>query len=102
MELSLQTTPEGVRLFQEPVKELEALRRNSLTMENVALKPGANPLAERQGRSLELVAEFQIPPNDKPGKFGFKGASFKTRFCCFFHERVERSAERSVSESCMI
>lgn len=50
-ELTLRTTEEGPRLFENPVRELEGLRGPSQVMSyNVKLAPGAdNPLAKAKG-----------------------------------------------------
>ncbi len=60
VQLTLRTTPEGVRLFAEPVRELETLRQRKHELKAVALKPGENPLADVLGELFDIRAEFEV------------------------------------------
>lgn len=59
-----------LRLVQQPVRELETLRNDSLRMADQAIS-GATvvPLAEGQGQQVELIAEFEL---DQAERFGLR------------------------------
>jgi fructan beta-fructosidase len=59
VELTLRTTDDGVRLFAEPVKEIESLRDGKHAWKEVILKPDTNPLAEVKGELFDLSAEVR-------------------------------------------
>ncbi len=72
-ELTLAATADGPRLVRLPVKELEALRTKTHTIEPLTLKPGAvNPLGGVKGELLELRAEFE-PAKDSVVTFTLRG-----------------------------
>lgn len=58
--LTLRTTPEGVRLFIEPVKELERLRGRQYAWHDQALRPNDNPLGELSGELWDIEAEIEL------------------------------------------
>lgn len=69
-ELKLRDIPgEGLRLVQQPVQELEALRGQAVKVGTQRLKPGNNPLASLHGTSYELDTEFTVKGE---AEFGFK------------------------------
>ncbi|MEN6496146.1 MAG: glycoside hydrolase family 32 protein [Thermoguttaceae bacterium] len=57
---TLRTTPEGIRLFMEPVKELEALRTKQHAWKSVALAPGDNLLEHVSAELLDIEAELEL------------------------------------------
>jgi fructan beta-fructosidase len=57
--LRLRTTPTGVRLFAEPVKEIESLRGTKHAWSGKVLRPGDNLLAGVSGELFDIQAEFQ-------------------------------------------
>jgi fructan beta-fructosidase len=59
--LSLRTTPEGLRLVQEPVRELRKLRGAPRRIGPRAIAPSTTSLVPFgvRGRALEIVAEFE-------------------------------------------
>ena len=59
-ELTLRTVPEGVRLFSEPVKEIEMLRTETHRWQDEALLPGENPLSEIAGELFEIQTEVGV------------------------------------------
>ena len=60
LELKLISTTDGPRMTFTPVKELESLRSNTITMKDMTLKPGdRNPLDEVQLELLEICAEIE-------------------------------------------
>ncbi len=61
-EFSLRTTPEGVRLFMNPVREIEQIRGQKQARSDVAVKPEDNPLAALEGDLWEI--EATIEPGD--------------------------------------
>ncbi len=61
-ELTLRTTPEGVRLFSEPVREVAALRRREHHWERAPLAAGEHALDEVAGELFDIRAE--IAPGD--------------------------------------
>ncbi|HIJ64793.1 MAG TPA: glycoside hydrolase family 32 protein [Candidatus Hydrogenedentes bacterium] len=69
LELSLRTAPEGIRLFQQPVKEIENLRGQHRSFEEVEIVPGQNLLDGLRGKQLEIAAEFELRDAKR---FGFK------------------------------
>ncbi len=60
--LALRTTEEGVRLFANPVREIELLHGRSFQLENTRLTGTANPLEGQGGELLHILAT--IDPGD--------------------------------------
>lgn len=60
VELTLRSTPEGPRLFANPVRELEALRKPGRTVPAQSVTSGQNPLAGVEGELLEIEAEIAV------------------------------------------
>jgi fructan beta-fructosidase len=58
--LTLRKTPDGVRMFAEPVREVEKLRGKKHDWSETTLKPGENPLADIRGDLFDLRAELEI------------------------------------------
>ncbi|MDX1934453.1 MAG: exo-alpha-sialidase [Capsulimonadales bacterium] len=60
VELTLHRTGEGLRLWANPVRELETLRRNPRLLTPQDLEPGRNPLAGGgfEGEEFDIVAEL--------------------------------------------
>ncbi|MHB8974593.1 MAG: glycoside hydrolase family 32 protein [Pirellulaceae bacterium] len=61
-ELTLRTTPDGVRLFMNPIRELETIRGKKQTWSDVVVTPNDNPLAALQGDLWEI--EATVEPGD--------------------------------------
>ena len=59
-ELTLRTTPEGVRLFRQPVKEIETIRQQEHSWKDEALKPGDNLLSDISGDQFDIHAEIEL------------------------------------------
>ena len=68
VELSLRTTDEGLRLFAEPVREIETLRGRKHAWQSETLQPGKNLLAGVEGELFDIRAEFEV---DDASEFGF-------------------------------
>jgi fructan beta-fructosidase len=89
-ELTLRDTGKGVRLYQTPAKELEALRRTSLYSLNqsVILTPEQNLLKGVRGKTVEIIAEFELK---NTSRFGFKvGKSSEEETVIGFNEADAR------------
>jgi fructan beta-fructosidase len=69
-ELSLKQTEAGIRLFQQPVPELQNLRSTHTHRGAETIQPGSNILADLHGSSLEILAEFQFEGDVE--LFGFR------------------------------
>ena len=69
-ELSLTRTTAGIRLVQKPVLELESLRYERKSWQNVSISQERNLLAGLDGNSLEIIADFQIDQGCE--SFGFR------------------------------
>lgn len=67
--LELKDTREGIRLLQNPIDELKALREPLFGLQNTELAPGNNPLQGFRGDSLEIEAEIELQDSLE---FGFK------------------------------
>lgn len=58
VELTLKKSGEGIRMFAQPVREIEKLHRQAHTWKNLRLKPGENPLSEVHGEFFHLRMAF--------------------------------------------
>ena len=69
-ELSLKTTPEGVRLIQKPFAGFQTLRGDRQSWKNQKISGATQyPLS---GPAFELLARFQIIPNMPADRLGFR------------------------------
>lgn len=59
-ELALVTTPNGPRLQQLPIAELQCLRGRHWHWQNITLLDAANLLTNVSGETLEIIAEIQL------------------------------------------
>jgi iduronate 2-sulfatase len=59
-ELTLRTTPEGPRLFREPIAEIAQLYAKSYDLKMAALNPGDNPLADIHHDLLDVDMDVEI------------------------------------------
>lgn len=66
--LTLRKTADGLRMFAEPVKEIETLHGKKHALADRLLKPGDNPLSDVTGDLFDIRAEFE--PDDAQA-FGF-------------------------------
>jgi fructan beta-fructosidase len=67
--LSLRTGPVGVRLVQQPVSELQKLRKQDHSWEEVSVHPGQNLLSDIHGDIYELECEIEL---GNASEIGFK------------------------------
>ncbi|WP_161410773.1 GH32 C-terminal domain-containing protein [Paenibacillus silvestris] len=59
-ELSLVTSPEGIRLMQKPIAELQQLRGADYTLTNKTVSPGTNLLEGHHALQAEIEAVFEL------------------------------------------
>jgi len=59
-ELTLRTTPKGIRLFINPIREVESLHGDRHSWANTALKPGANLLDGIAGELFHIRADIAL------------------------------------------
>ncbi len=69
-ELTLRTTSAGIRLVQQPIRELEKQRGNHCTWQDQIIASGEFRLEGIQGALLEIVAEFAIDLEQPATCFG--------------------------------
>ncbi|HEV2474053.1 MAG TPA: glycoside hydrolase family 32 protein, partial [Chthonomonadales bacterium] len=62
-ELTLRTSPNGIRLFRYPVRELRSLRHESRTWRSRALTTGSALRAEVAGPALDIELELTVSPD---------------------------------------
>ncbi|MFC0472183.1 glycoside hydrolase family 32 protein [Halalkalibacter kiskunsagensis] len=69
-ELTLKTIPgEGIKLIQDPVIELQAIRQRPNEWKDQRIIPGQNILSDMNSNTIEIRAEFEI---GSATEFGFK------------------------------
>ena len=66
-ELNLHRTPDGLRLFRRPVKEIATLYGQQKQWHDVTLKPGDNPTHELSGDLWDIEATFETGDADAVG-----------------------------------
>jgi fructan beta-fructosidase len=69
-ELSLATTPPGIRLIQQPIPEVQQLRGQHWNWQNTTLPTNSDWLKDVKGETLEIIAEFQMPADANVDRFG--------------------------------
>ena len=62
-EVTLRTTPEGIRMYRLPVREIEKIRLAGKRWANLDIHPGEFPLAEGSGELFDMAAEFRSGPS---------------------------------------
>ncbi|MBL7201802.1 MAG: glycoside hydrolase family 32 protein [Anaerolineae bacterium] len=66
-ELTVRTTPEGLRLFSQPVREIETLRRRTLSWHGERIEPGRDLSPGTVGELLDVQVKFSC---EGPAAFG--------------------------------
>lgn len=66
-EVTLRTTPEGIRMYRVPVREIQGIRKPGKTWNQVTIQPGENPWAGLSGELFDLTAEYEV---GQGGTFG--------------------------------
>ncbi len=59
-EISLQRTGNGIRLIHQPISEIQTLRGKHERWQKEIIQPGKNLLESVFGKTLEIIAEFQV------------------------------------------
>lgn len=70
--MELKTLPEGIRLIQTPVTQLEQLRHPIKSLSDQAVQPNDRAISDVHGDTLEIVAEFQVDLNTTADEFGIQ------------------------------
>jgi fructan beta-fructosidase len=71
--LTLHSTKDGIRMFANPVIEIEKLYKKKHSFNNEKLAPGMNPLSNINGDLFDISAEFEIGDAKQIG-FEIRGA----------------------------
>ncbi|HCI54750.1 MAG TPA: glycoside hydrolase family 32 protein [Bacteroidales bacterium] len=71
--LTLRSTKDGIRLFTEPVKEIELLHTKEWSRENLVIEPGNNPLSGMNSELYHIKGSFKIGKKSLIG-FNIHGA----------------------------
>lgn len=71
-EVTLVTTPDGIRLRQQPITELAELRGEHWQWADEAITPESGLLDEVSGELLEIIAEFEIDDIEDADRFGLR------------------------------
>ncbi|MBA7626916.1 Levanase [subsurface metagenome] len=67
-QLTLQTTPEGILLYRQPIKEIKNIHKKEYYWNNQVLKPGENLLSDVQGELFHIQTEIEV---ESAAEFGF-------------------------------
>ena len=67
VELTLRTTDKGIRMFAEPVGEIEKLHRKKHSLKNKTLEPNRNLLSGIRGELFHICAQFSSFEADEFG-----------------------------------
>ncbi len=67
-QLTLSTTPEGIRLYRRPIKEIENIHQKGYSWNNQILEPDGNLLSDIHGELLHIQAEIEV---GNAAEFGF-------------------------------
>ncbi|NLG27884.1 MAG: glycoside hydrolase family 32 protein [Chloroflexi bacterium] len=86
VELTLRSTPQGVRLYRQPVHERELLRLRTQRWEHVTLQPGANLIPQTDCELFEVCAEID------PGEAQAVGLLVRGHDLCYDLSTGELSA----------
>ncbi len=70
-ELGLKHTPKGYRLTQQPIRELERLRRQKRSLENFEVS-GQQVLQIPKTDTLEVIANFKLEKSQAAERFGLR------------------------------
>lgn len=71
-ELALKSTPQGIRLIQQPVAETQSLRGQHTGWENVTIGSENNILSAVTGETLEILAEFEVSQTMDADRLGLR------------------------------
>lgn len=85
-ELTLRTTPDGIRLYRQPVEEIKVLHNKEHSLNNQKLKSGDNLLSGINGDLFDIYAEINLG-NASEVEFMIRGEKIeynvtKNQICC--------------------
>jgi fructan beta-fructosidase len=60
VEMTLRTTPDGIRLFRKPIKEIENIHQKEYSWKNQILKPDNDILSGIKGDLFDIYAEIDL------------------------------------------
>ena len=66
-QLTLRKTENGVRMFTEPVNEIELLHNKEWVKENLVIKPDDNPISGISGELFHIKSDFKVGKNTQVG-----------------------------------
>ncbi|MFZ0544518.1 MAG: glycoside hydrolase family 32 protein, partial [Candidatus Promineifilaceae bacterium] len=71
-EVVLVETADGPRLVQNPIKELQRLRKGEQRWQDVVIQSNASFSPDIRGKSLEIIADFEVPEAKTAEDFGIR------------------------------
>ncbi len=75
-QLRLQTTLEGIRLYRQPIKEIETIHQKEYSWNNQIVEEDENLLSDIQGELFHIQAEIEVGNVDEFG-FILRGESIR-------------------------
>jgi len=75
-ELTLHTTPDSIRMYWQPVREIENIRQASRTWQTLSLKEGETPLADFKAELVDLSGDF-VPGEVAEVGFRIRGTEIR-------------------------
>ena len=70
--IALKTYPEGIRIVQQPVVELEKLRKKEINFDKISIKDINAVLEKVESNTLEIVVDFEVDKSNDEGELGVK------------------------------
>lgn len=93
-ELTLKQYPEGIRMLQCPINELEKLRKKESHWQDVLVGDNLHLLNDQKASCFELVAEFEldyVSDSDLAHEFGFKVRKSKDQETVIGYNTIENN-----------
>jgi len=101
-ELTLRTTGDGIRMFANPVREIEKLRKNSHTEKAGTLSDGKEITIKTSDELFDITAEFEIGTAKKAGiKIGKLEAAYHVE-AKQLGDRIENLEKAKGMKSCAV
>ena len=76
-EMTLRTTEDGIRMFREPIQEIENLRVNTFSLSNKLVSPNEEPIQGFKGELLDV--HLEVEPRGA-SDLGFMTDALKVRY----------------------
>lgn len=86
-ELVLSKSNQTFRLYQKPIKELKKIRDKGLNWKDTIIKPNQNLLSNVYGKTIEIIANFEL---GSALEFGFKVCKSKNEETIIGYDVEER------------